>query len=103
MTDQEPEPFRLPAEIEECYRYEISGAMDSVVLYCHDVVDRHSHRRLWTPKGNHPDHRKLITQARAVIAKLRMVIDCAETIAREIETDQQRHEARAQRHREARE
>ncbi|TNM26706.1 hypothetical protein FH715_23405 [Streptomyces sedi] len=78
-------------ETEECYRYEITGAMDSVVRYCQLVINKHSHRGFWTPTCPNPDHYDLIHQARTTILNdLRMVLDCAETIAYEIERDRQR-------------
>ncbi|MFI1826509.1 hypothetical protein ACH41E_08620 [Streptomyces sp. NPDC020412] len=65
--------------------------MNAVVRYCRDVVNEHSHRGFWTPHGDCPDHAELIAQARrGVLSKLRLVLDCAEVIAHEIERDRQR-------------
>jgi alpha-beta hydrolase superfamily lysophospholipase len=92
MTTDHTDRFPLDPEVEECYRYEIRGAMDAVVRYCRDVVNEHSHRGFWTPTGDHPDHAALIDQARrTILSKLRMVLDCAEAVATEIENDRQRH------------
>ncbi|UED85203.1 hypothetical protein [Streptomyces profundus] len=100
MTDHntqpnEAAPQQIDPETEQCYRYEITGAMDSVVHYCQTVVNEHSHRGFWTPTGHNPDHYDLIHQARTTILnRLRMVLNCAETVAYEIEHDRQRQNQR---------
>lgn len=77
-------PDDLPAE--QCHRYEIATAMDAVIRYCRTVVNEHSHRGRWAPTGDTPDTVALITQARtAILADLRMVLDCAETVVNDIE------------------
>lgn len=81
----------LDPEAERTYPYEIRGAMDSVIRYCRDTVREHSHRGFWTPTENDETpltHADLIHQARTgILRRLRMVLDCAETIASEIERD----------------
>lgn len=89
-------PKHTPTETEQCHRYEITGAMDQVVRYCGYVVTDHSHRGFWTPTGPHPTSSELIDQARDILTTLRMAIRSAETIAREIEHDQQHQHPRAQ-------
>ncbi|TDC65528.1 hypothetical protein [Streptomyces hainanensis] len=88
--DQDHEPPLRP-EIEQGYRDEFRVAMNAVVQYCRNVVNEHGHRGLWAPRGNSPDHYELISQARRdILTKLRLVLDCAETIAYEIERDRKR-------------
>ncbi|TDC69563.1 hypothetical protein [Streptomyces hainanensis] len=97
MTDQHPahddqaDEAPLRPEIEQGYRDEFRVAMNAVIQYCRNVVNEHGHRGLWAPRGNSPDHYELISQARRdILTKLRLVLDCAETIAYEIERDRQR-------------
>ncbi|MEO3750507.1 hypothetical protein [Streptomyces sp. B6B3] len=96
-TPDESPPPPLDAETELTYQYEIRGAMDSVIRYCRNAVREHSHRGFWTPTEDAETpltHADLIHQARTgVLRRLRMVLDCAETIATEIERDRQRRQS----------
>ncbi|MEU9605086.1 hypothetical protein [Streptomyces sp. NPDC048057] len=81
----------LRPEVEQDYCGDFHAAMNAVVRYCRNVVNEHSHRGFWTPRGDSPTHDELITQARHdVLTKLQLVLDCAETVAHEIERDRQR-------------
>ncbi|MGP4115198.1 hypothetical protein ACTWP5_30400 [Streptomyces sp. 4N509B] len=101
--EHENEPHhgaRLDPETETSYQHLIRGAMDSVIQYCRNTVRENSHRGFWTPTENDETpltHADLIHQARTgILRDLRMVLDCAETVATEIERDRQRHDQRQQ-------
>ncbi|MEE1942309.1 hypothetical protein V1L54_23390 [Streptomyces sp. TRM 70361] len=80
-------------ENDQLYRYEITAALNAVVRACADIVRDHSHRGFWTPHTttDQATHQDLIEAARKdVLNHLQMVIQCAETVAQDIEHDRQR-------------